>query len=71
MITIYIILGMIAYLVIGGFVSGLFDKDIRAIYVVFWPLFMFISAVFLVFWVIYTMITSAAKFGRFLVKKWS
>lgn len=69
MIIIYILLAAIAYFVIGGFISGLFDKDIRAVYVVFWPMFVFIAAVFLVFWVIYTMITSAAKFGRFLVKK--
>lgn len=71
MIIVYIILAMIAYLIIGGFVSGLFDKDIRAVYVMFWPMFLFVSIVFAVFWLIYITVKGAAKAGQYVVKKWT
>lgn len=70
MITIYIILAIIAYIAIGGFVGGIFGDDDNIMWVIgFWPIFVGIVLVSLIAYLPYKLGEALVNEIRFLKRR--
>lgn len=48
MIPVIIAMAVMVYIMIGGFCSGAFEREVRPIWVLFWPILLVILAVFII-----------------------